>query len=76
MILASRRGYSFTVCVRDDDRRTYEFHLTDDSTPIVDRVAAAVSGGRSVGYCILAADANARAREVRYLSDRDTRLRR
>lgn len=67
MILASRHVYSFTVCVRDDDRRTYEFHQTDDSTAIVDKVAAAVSGGRRVGYYILAGDANARAREERYL---------
>ena len=62
-----RRVYSFTVCVRDDDERVYEFQTTGDSTALSNRVAAAIATGRRVRWYLLAADPDAQDREARYL---------
>jgi len=65
--LGSRPALSFTVCVRDDDARTFEFRTTGDSAAIMSRVAHAATRGRRVRCYLLAADPNGPEREERYL---------
>ena len=67
MHLASRRALSFTVCVRDDDAKLFEFRVTSDVAVIKALVKAAASRGRRVRCEVLAADPNARTREETYL---------
>ena len=62
-----RRVYAFTVCVRDDDDKTFEFHTTSDSGDLASRVAAAIANGRHVRCYVLAADPDAQPREEKYL---------
>jgi hypothetical protein len=64
----SRRAYAFTVCVRDDDDKTFEFRATSDSADLTSRVTAAIANGRRVRCYVLAADADAQDREERYLT--------
>jgi hypothetical protein len=68
--VAFRRALSFTVCVRDDDAGTYEFHATSDFTPIASLVASAASRGRRVRCYMLAADPDGPSREERYLASK------
>lgn len=56
-----------TVCVRDDDARTFEFRKTGDSLEIVERISAALGQGRRVRCYTLAASSAAHEREERYL---------
>jgi hypothetical protein len=60
----SHRPYTFTVLVHDDDVKRYVFVLTDDTTGLMHRVAAAVASGRHVRCCIVA---GSREREEQYL---------
>src|SRR5258708_21709359 len=46
MVSGLRRIYAFTVCVRDDDRKTFEFRATNDSADVTHAVVAAVARGR------------------------------
>ncbi len=55
-----------TVCVRDDDEKTFEFLPMGDSIEIVARVSAALAKGRSV-RCSTLADPEAQERERRFL---------
>lgn len=55
-----------TVCVRDDDRKTFEFLAMDDSIEIVAQVSAALAKGRSI-RCATVADSEAQERERRFL---------
>ncbi len=66
--MSSRRALTFTVCLRDDDARVFEFRVTSDIAAIQEQVEAAASRGRSVRCEVLAADPNARAREETYLT--------
>lgn len=66
--MGSRRTLTFTVCIRDDDVRTFEFRTISDSAAIMSLVAAAVGRGRHVRAYLLAADPGGRAREEQYLT--------
>jgi len=57
----------FTICIRDDDAKVFEFRVIEDSASIMSLVAAAVARGRSVRAYLLAADPHGRAREEKYL---------
>ena len=63
----NRTAFSFTVCLRDDDDKTFEFRKTGDSTDLTNRVAAAIANGRHVRCYMLAADPDAQGREESYL---------
>jgi hypothetical protein len=65
--VGSRPAYSFTICIRDDDAKSYELQATSDATVIMNRVADAVTRGRHLRCYVLAADARSREREERYL---------
>jgi hypothetical protein len=65
---SSRRVYAFIVCVRDEDKRTFEFRTTSDATDLTSRVTAAISNGRQIRFYVLAADADAQDREARFLT--------
>lgn len=56
-----------TVCVRDDDARTFEFRKTGDSLEVVERISAALAKGRRVRCYTLGASKAAHEREERYL---------
>jgi hypothetical protein len=62
-----RAMFGFTVCVRDDDARTFEFCLMSDTRELTDRVAAAIKKGRAVRCYVLAKGATACELEERYL---------
>jgi hypothetical protein len=64
----SRRVYAFTVCIRDDDNKTFELRTMSDSTDLTNRVTAAIAKGRHVRCYVLAADPDAQDREERYLA--------
>lgn len=68
-----RAHFGFTVCVRDDDAKTYEFRCMSDSADVANRVAAGVRDGRRVRCYTLAADAEARKREEKYLTSKGYR---
>jgi hypothetical protein len=63
-----RAASRFTVCIRDDDEKTFEFRVVSDSSAIMARVAAAVAKGRHVRCRVLAADVQARDGEERFLA--------
>lgn len=65
--MGSRPALTFTVCLRDDDTRTFEFRTTHDAQAIIDLVAAAVRRGRKLHCYLLAANPNGPQREERYL---------
>lgn len=62
-----RRAYAFTVCVRGDDDKTFEFQTTSDSTDLTSRVTTAIANGRHVRCYLLAADPDAQPRGEKYL---------
>lgn len=62
--MEDRRPYAFTVLVHDDDSKSYVFVRTEDTTGILNRVAAAAARGRHVRCCIFA---GSREREEQYL---------
>ena len=69
--MGSGRGFLVpTVCVRDDDAKTFEFRTSSDSTEIVDRVSAAIANGRHVRCYMLGADKEVQEMEERYLTGR------
>jgi len=70
---SGRRVYAFTVCVRDDDDKTFEFQTTSDSADLTSRVTAAIANGRHVRCYVLAADPDAQEREERYLTGKGYR---
>ena len=65
--MGSRPALTFTVCVRDDDTRTFEFRTTRDAQAFMDLAAAAVARGRKLHCYLLAADPDGPQREERYL---------
>jgi hypothetical protein len=64
----SRRVYAFTVCIRDDDNKTFELRTTSGSTELATRVTAAIANGRHVRCYVLAGEPDAQAREERFLA--------
>lgn len=54
------------VCVRDDDKRTFEFRAIGDWIEILGRVSAALAKGRCIRCCTLA-DPEAQERERSFL---------
>ena len=62
-----RPAFSFTVCIRDDDTRRFEFQVASDASAIMGRVAAAVARGRHLRCYVLAAGERSREREEGYL---------
>ena len=56
-----------TVCVRDDDHRTFCFLASANATQTTGRVAAALAGGRRLRCYTLSADRRAEERERRFL---------
>jgi two-component system cell cycle response regulator DivK len=66
----SRHAYSFTMCIRDDDAKTFEFLGSIDATGITDRVAAAIASGRHLRCYLLEAGPLSREREERYLASK------
>jgi hypothetical protein len=69
----SRRILVPTVCVRDDDAKTFEFRTSSDSTEIVDRVSAAIANGRHVRCYMLGADKEVQEMEEGYLTGKGYR---
>jgi hypothetical protein len=65
--MSRRSAYAFTVCVRDDDAKTFAFHRVADATDLMNRVAATVAAGRRVRGYTLASDELAQEREEKYL---------
>lgn len=65
-----RRVFSFVVCVRDDDVKTFELRTLNDGTSTASAVAAAVAKGRRVRCYTLAADPQATERERLYLTQK------
>jgi hypothetical protein len=63
-----RAVYAFTVCIRDDDAKAFEFRRVNDTKDLMSRVAAGVAEGRNVRCYALAADEQAREREEKYLA--------
>lgn len=66
----SRRLSLCTVCIRDDDAKTFEFRTTGDSTEVLSRVTAAIAKGRKVRFSVTGFDPSAREQEERYLKAR------
>jgi hypothetical protein len=69
-----RAKYGFTVCVLDDDTRTFELRFVSDTSDVMGRVAAAVKSSRKVRCYILAEVATARKDEEKDLTSRGYRL--
>jgi hypothetical protein len=68
-----RAKYGFTVCILDDDAKTFELRFVGDTTDVTDRVAAAVKNGRNVRCYILAEGTAARDREQEHLASKGYR---
>jgi hypothetical protein len=59
--------YAFTMCIRDDDEKIFDFMPAAEGACLLGSVGAAIEGGRKVRCYTLAADDAAQEREERFL---------